>query len=69
MVSYPERLIKTTPEYANFYRKALAGRHSNLVLEESIDVSNYMPELLLHRWLYGTFQLFVGDIRIFRVVD
>ena len=63
------RLIKTKPEYVRFYRAALAGRHPNLVLEKSINVKNFMPELLVHRWLYGTFQLFVGDIRIFRVVD
>ncbi len=68
-VSDLSRLIKTKPEYVRFYRTALAGRHPNLVLEESIDVKNFMPELLVHRWLYGTFQLFVGDIRIFRVVD
>ena len=69
VVSDPTRLIKTTPEYVQFYRETLAGRHPNLLLEKSINVQNFMPELLLHRWLYGTFQLFVGDIRIFRVVD
>jgi hypothetical protein len=69
VVSHLDRLVKTTPEYARFYRDALAGRHPNLILEESFDVTNFMPELLLHRWLYGTFQLFVGDIRILRVVD
>lgn len=68
-VSNLQRLIKTTPQYAQFYRTALAGRHPNLVLEKSFDVYNFMPELLLHRWLYGTFQLFVGDIRILRVVN
>lgn len=69
LLNDPKRLVKTTPEYARFYRNALAGRDPNLVLETSIDVSNFMPELLLHRWFYGTFQLFVGDIRIFRVVN
>ena len=65
----PARLIKTTPEYVQFYRAALAGRHPYLVLDKSIDVPNFMPELMVHRWLYGTFQLFVGDIRIFRVTN
>jgi len=69
VVTDPARLIKTKPDYVRFYRAALADRHPNLVLEESIEVKNFMPELVLHRWLYGTFQLFVGDIRIFRVVD
>jgi hypothetical protein len=65
----PDRLIKTKPEYVEFYRSALAGSHPHLELERSIDVQNFMPELLLHRAVYGTFQLFVGDIRVFRVVD
>ncbi|MBW2541508.1 MAG: hypothetical protein JRF15_05390 [Deltaproteobacteria bacterium] len=69
VVGDPVRLIKTKPEYVEFYRTALANRHPHLVLEKSIDVQNFMPELLFHRWLYGTFQLFVGDIKIFRVVD
>ena len=63
------RLVKTTPGYARFYRAALAGKHPHLQLEEALDVGNFMPELLVHRRFYGTFQLFVGDIRIFRVVD
>lgn len=63
------RLVKTTPAYALFYRTALAGEHPHLRLEEALDVVNFMPELVIHRYFYGTFQLFVGDLRIFRVVD
>ncbi|MEJ2533497.1 MAG: hypothetical protein P8Y92_17060 [Halioglobus sp.] len=63
------RLVKTTPAYARFYRTALAGAHPRLRPEEALNVRNFMPELILHRRFYGTFQLFVGDIRIFRVVD
>ena len=69
LVGDPARLVKTRPEYARFYRDALAGRHPHLVQEQYLPVENFMPELLLHRRLYGTFQLFVGDLRIFRVVD
>jgi len=69
LVNDLSRLVKTRPQYARFYRDALAGRHPHLVEETSITVHNFMPELLLHRWLYGTFQLFVGDLRIFRVLD
>ncbi|MCP5128118.1 MAG: hypothetical protein H6985_00910 [Pseudomonadales bacterium] len=61
------RLVKTTPEHARFYREALAGRHPHLEQEQLIAVDNFMPELLLHRQFYGTFQLFVGDLRVFRV--
>jgi len=66
---YPERLIKTKPAYVEFYRAALANRHPHLALEKAIDVQNFMPELLMHKWLYGTFQMFVGDIKIYRVVE
>jgi hypothetical protein len=65
----PSRMIKTTPEYVRFYRDTLAGRQPYLQQEQIITVDNFMPELLLHRRFYGTFQLFVGDIRIFRVVN
>lgn len=65
----PARLIKTTPEYARFYRDALAGRHPHLQQVQHLPVKDFMPELLLHRRFYGTFQLFVGDLRIFRVLD
>ena len=30
-------------------------------------VGNFMPELVLHKWLYGTFQMFVGDIVVLSV--
>lgn len=63
------RLVKTTPEYARFYRDALAGRHPYLAPERVIAVDSFMPELLLHRRLYGTFQVFVGDLSILRVVQ
>jgi hypothetical protein len=63
------RLVKTRPDYARFYRNALAGRAPYLQLEQVLPVHNFMPELLLHQRFYGTFQLFVGDLMIFRVVD
>ncbi|MEE4144589.1 MAG: hypothetical protein V2I26_07295 [Halieaceae bacterium] len=69
LVGDPARLVKTRPEYVRFYRDALAGRHPHLIQERHIPVENFMPELLLHRQFYGTFQLFVGDLRIFRVLD
>ncbi|MEH6568086.1 MAG: hypothetical protein V7709_03355 [Halioglobus sp.] len=62
------RLIKTTPEYARFYRQTLSGEYPYLELERAIDIENFMPELVLHKWLYGTFQLFVGDLKIYRVI-
>ena len=68
LVNAPQRLIKTRPRYTRFYRDALAGRNPLLREERSIELSNFMPELVVHRRFYGTFQMFVGDIRIFRVV-
>jgi hypothetical protein len=67
LVNAPRRLVKTKPEYAAFYRAAIAGEHPLLVPERSLDVQNFMPELLFHKAFYGTFQLFVGDLKIFRV--
>ncbi|MBE9540268.1 MAG: hypothetical protein IMF06_14390 [Proteobacteria bacterium] len=69
VISIPERLIKTKPEYIEFYRQTLAGNHPNLKLERAIDIQNFMPELVIHKWLYGTFQMFVGDIKIYRIVE
>ena len=69
ITSFPERLVKTKPEYVAFYRSTLAGKHANLQLERAINVRNFMPELLLHKQFYGTFQMFVGDIKIYQVVQ
>ncbi|TXS94077.1 hypothetical protein FV139_10740 [Parahaliea maris] len=62
-----QRLVKTSPFNADFYRRALAGEIDYLAPERVIAVENFMPELLLHKRWYGTFQLFVGDLHIFRV--
>lgn len=62
-----DRLVKTTPERALLYRQILAGEHPNLVLEREYRVQNFMPELVLHKSFYGTFQKFLGDLKIYRV--
>ncbi|TXS94424.1 hypothetical protein [Parahaliea aestuarii] len=64
-----QRLVKTTPFNAQFYRQALAGEVDYLRQERVIAVNNFMPELVLHKHWYGTFQLFVGDIHIFRILQ
>ncbi|MEM9254073.1 MAG: hypothetical protein AAGA91_01415 [Pseudomonadota bacterium] len=69
LVSDPGRLIKTKPEYVAFYRTALAGEHPYLTAERTLALHHFMPELLLHRWLYGNPQVFVGDLKIFRIHD
>ncbi|KGE03070.1 hypothetical protein [Pseudohaliea rubra] len=63
----PERLVKTTPERARFYRRALAGEDPRLERLRVFPVHNIMPELVLHKAFYGTFQLFVGDLVVFRI--
>ncbi|WP_157976768.1 hypothetical protein [Parahaliea mediterranea] len=63
-----QRLVKTTPFNAQFYRQALAGEIDYLRPERVLPVTNFMPELVLHKRWYGTFQLFVGDIHILRIV-
>ena len=61
------KLPVTKPQYAQFYRQVLANEHPYLRLEQHYPVKNFAPELVLHKWLYGTFQLFVGDIVVFRI--
>lgn len=68
LVNDLERLVKTKPEYTRFYRAVIHGTHPNLELAKSIELRNFMPELLLHRAFYGSFQTFVGDLGIYRVV-
>lgn len=68
IVRHLDRLIKTKPEYTTLYRNILSGQHPNLVLEAESQVGNFMPELMLHKKYYGTFQKFVGDLKIFRIV-
>jgi hypothetical protein len=68
LVNDLRRLVKTRPSYANFYRAALHDTYPHLELVQALELSNFMPELVLHRRFYGTFQLFVGDLRIYRVV-
>ncbi|TGD71721.1 hypothetical protein E4634_16510 [Mangrovimicrobium sediminis] len=67
LVGNLDRLVKTRPEYTLFYRQVLAGESPWLRPEASFDLSHFMPEMLLHRALYGNFQLFVGDLKVFRV--
>ncbi|MEP5569063.1 MAG: hypothetical protein ABJN62_14590 [Halioglobus sp.] len=67
LVSDLEKLVKTKPEYAAFYRRALSGKHPLLEPAQAFDLMHFMPELLLHKQWYGNFQLFVGDVKVFRV--
>lgn len=62
-----QRLIKTTPSAARFYRRLLAGEDPRFQRVAEFRAPTFMPELLAHRWAYGSFTQFVGDILIFRV--
>ena len=63
----PDWAIKTTPLAARTYRRILAGDEPALELAEAITLRHFTPEMLIHRWCYGSFQLFVGDLMIYRV--
>lgn len=67
LVSAPQRLVKTTPEQAAFYRQVVAGEYSGVRPVATFEVQNFMPELVLHKRWYGSFQMFVGDIRVFEL--
>ena len=51
--------------FAKAKRMTFPASRKDLLKRKSV----FMPELVLHKWLYGTFQMFVGDIKIYRVVD
>ena len=61
------RLIKTTPEKVAFYRAALTDSHPMLEKQAQFRAPVFMPELLFHRAIYGSFTQFVGDIVVYRV--
>jgi hypothetical protein len=50
------------------YRRILSGRDANLELEAEFNLTHIMPEFLVHRLFYGSFQLFIGDLKIYRIV-
>lgn len=64
----PAKLIKTTPKAVAFYRQALADEHPRLQKVAHFRAPTFMPELLVHRALYGSFTQFVGDIVVYRIV-
>ena len=68
IVGNPEGLIKTKPEYTVAYRRILSGTDPNLTLDAEFDLHHATPEFLLHRSFYGSFQLFIGDLKVYRVV-
>jgi hypothetical protein len=63
----PEWLIKTTPANAKLHRRILSGQDPNFLLDTEFLLRDFTPEFFLHRALYGSFQLFVGDMKIFRM--
>ena len=67
LVKNPERLIKTKPQNVYLYRDILSDSHPHLELVSEFNVRNFMPELILHKQFYGTFQKFVGDIKIYKI--
>ncbi|MFT7287809.1 MAG: hypothetical protein ACI87W_001924 [Halieaceae bacterium] len=69
LVGRPERLIKTTAQAVDFYRQALSGQHPLLEEVARFSAPTFMPELILHKRIYGSFTQLVGDIVIFRVRD
>lgn len=65
----PSKLIKTTPEAVSFYRTALSDQHPQLTKVAHFAAPTFMPELLFHKRVYGSFTQFVGDIVVFRVAQ
>ena len=69
LVYDPGKLIKTTPEAVSFYRTALSDQHPQLTKVAHFSAPTFMPELLFHKRVYGSFTQFVGDTVVFRVAQ
>jgi hypothetical protein len=65
----PDWLIKTTGEYATIHRRILAGEDPNFEFVTEYNLEHFMPELQLHDLLYGSFEMFLGDLKIYRVTS
>ena len=63
----PEWCIKTTAYSVRAYRKILAGEEPALELEHAFTLKHFTPEMLVHRYFYGSFPLFASDLMIYRV--
>lgn len=63
----PNWLIKTTPEAVIAHRRILAGKDPNLELFAEYNLFHFMPELVLHDAMYGSFEMFIGDIKVYHV--
>ena len=64
---WPEWCIKTTEQSARVYRKILNGSEPGLELEEAFTLTHFTPEMLVHRYFYGSFPLFASDVMIYRI--
>lgn len=62
----PAWCIKTNPLSARTYRRIVGGEEPALELERAFTLKHFMPEFILHRLAYGSFQLFVGDLMVYR---
>jgi hypothetical protein len=56
------------PEYVVGYRKILSGEDPIVKLVAEFNLKHFMPECVVHRLLDGSFQLLIGDLRVYRVV-
>lgn len=64
---WPEWCIKTTEQSARIYRKIISGEEPALELEEAFTLTHFTPEMLVHRFFYGSFPLFASDVMIYRI--
>lgn len=63
----PDWCIKTTPQSARIYRKIVSGDEPALELEKALTLTHFTPEMLVHRYFYGSFPLFPSDTLIYRI--
>ena len=57
-----------TEERCHFYQSILKGEDSRLELIKSFETVEVLPERIIFKHLFGTYETFLGDVRIYKVL-
>ena len=56
-------------EVCLFYQGVLSGQEANLELIKSFETVEIFPERILFKHLFGTYETFLGDVKIYKVLN
>lgn len=57
-----------TEERCHFYQKILRGEDARVELIKSFETVEVLPERIIFKHLFGTYETFLGDVRIYKVL-